>query len=83
MNKLTEGEIFVSAELGLHCFEGVRAALTPDGKSTTKPVTLNFYVEFNRELSYFAGRILVMLHSFSEAWRMWEMHPVGDEIVVL
>ena len=25
---------------------------------------------------------LVSLHSFSESWSSWEMHPAGDEVVV-
>ena len=25
---------------------------------------------------------LVTLHSFSESWTSWEMHPVGDEAVI-
>ena len=25
---------------------------------------------------------LVTIHSFSESWSMWEMHPKGDELVV-
>lgn len=25
---------------------------------------------------------LVMMHSFSEPWDVWEMHPNGDEVVI-
>ena len=65
-----------------HRFEDVRVILADDGAATTKPVTPNFYGEFDGELNNFAGHILVMSHSFSEAWRMWEVDSMGDEIVV-
>jgi mannose-6-phosphate isomerase-like protein (cupin superfamily) len=80
---LTEGKISMSAQPGPHRFEDVRVILAPDGVATTKPVTPNFYAELDGEFNNFSGHILVMSHSYSEAWGMWEMHPMGDEIVVL
>ncbi|MDA0231817.1 MAG: hypothetical protein O3B21_16780 [Proteobacteria bacterium] len=73
----------MSTEPGPHRFEDVRVILAPDGAATTKAVTPNFYAELDGEFNNFAGHILVMSHSFSEAWETWEMHPMGDEIVVL
>lgn len=29
-----------------------------------------------------AGGRLVSLHRFSESWDSWEMHPLGDEVVL-
>ena len=73
----------MSAEPGPRRFEGARIVLVPDGASTTKPLTHNSHIELDGQLNIFARHILVMLHSFSEVWRIWEMHPMGDEIVVL
>ncbi len=71
------------ADPGPHRFEHVRLILAPDGAATTKAVTPNFYAELDSEFNQFKGHILVMAHSFSEDWGMWEMHPMGDETVIL
>ena len=73
----------MSAQPGPHHFDDTRLILAPDGVATTKAVTANFYAELDAEFGDFAGYILVSAHSFSEDWGMWEMHPMGDEIVVL
>ena len=73
----------MSATPGPHRFDDVRVILAPDGNATTKAITPNFYAELDGEFDGFAGHILVMAHSFSTDWGMWEMHPKGDEIVVL
>ena len=73
----------MSAAPGPHRFDDVRVILAPNGTATTKAITPNFYAELDGEFNNFEGHILVMAHSFSEDWGMWEMHPMGDEIVVL
>ena len=73
----------MSTQPGPHHFDDTRLILAPDGVATTKAVTANFYAELDAEFGDFAGHILVSAHSFSEDWGMWEMHPMGDEIVVL
>ncbi len=73
----------MSAAPGPHRFDDVRVILAPNGTATTKEITPNFYAELDGEFNNFEGHILVMAHSFSEDWGMWEMHPTGDEIVVL
>ncbi len=73
----------MSAQPGPHHFDHTRLILAPDGVATTKAVSPNFYAELDAEFDGFAGHILVMTHSFSEAWGMWEMHPKGDETVIL
>ena len=73
----------MSAAPGTHRFDDVRVILAPNATATTKAITPNFYAELDGEFNNFEGHILVMAHSFSEDWGMWEMHPIGDEIVVL
>lgn len=49
--------------------------------------------EFTGEMSWYGGYTerhaddgaearLVTMHSFSESWDVWEMHPVGSEVVL-
>ena len=73
----------MSAAPGPHRFDDVRVILAPNGTATTKAITPNFYAELDGEFNNFEGHILVMAHNFSEDWGMWEMHPMGDEIVGL
>ncbi len=47
------------------------------------PVGDNFYAELGERYGSFAGHMLVSCHHFSRDWPTWEMHPSGDEIVVL
>jgi mannose-6-phosphate isomerase-like protein (cupin superfamily) len=35
------------------------------------------------QLGSFRNEYLVTLHTYSEKWPMWEMHPNGDEVVCL
>ncbi len=44
---------------------------------------MEWYADYaqNHEADGAEGR-LVTLHTFSESWGVWEMHPVGAEVVV-
>lgn len=47
------------------------------------PVGDNFYAELGKRYGSFAGHMLVSSHQFSQNWSTWEMHPAGDEVVIL
>jgi len=49
------------------------------------PVTLapNIYEELDRRFDGFRDHLLVSTHAFDSPWPNWEMHPAGDEIVLL
>ena len=60
-----------------------RAIFTPDNLLATKAITDNFYAELDDEFGDFSNHILISRHTFSEAWPTWEIHPEGDELVML
>lgn len=46
-------------------------------------VTPDLYQRLDREYGDFAGHLLIASHAFDEDWPTWEIHPAGDEMVVL
>jgi mannose-6-phosphate isomerase-like protein (cupin superfamily) len=57
--------------------------LHPDLSATVVDVTPTMYQELDRRFEGFKGRTLVGSFEFTEDWPTWEMHPAGDEIVLL
>ena len=47
------------------------------------PVTPELYEHLDEEYKDFAGHLLVSSYSFTEDWPTWEVHPAGDEFVIL
>ena len=47
------------------------------------PVSDRLYEELDAKYGDFAGRTLISCHSFEDDWPTWEVHPNGDEFVVL
>lgn len=43
----------------------------------------DFYAKLGQKYGDFAGNTLISCHSFASDWPTWEMHPKGDEIVIL
>ena len=46
-------------------------------------VTPELYANLDRDYGNFAGHLLVASHAFDNDWPTWEIHPAGDEIVIL
>jgi len=46
-------------------------------------VSDRLYEELDASYGDFSGRTLISCHSFKDDWPTWEMHPKGDEFVVL
>ena len=46
-------------------------------------VTPDLYERLDRDYGDFAGHVLVASHAFDDDWPTWEVHPAGDEIVIL
>lgn len=67
---------------GPHDLDAMRVVMAPAGDALLRPVTPRFY-EGLSDIGDFTGHVLVSRHSFDAAWSMWEMHPVGDELVYL
>jgi mannose-6-phosphate isomerase-like protein (cupin superfamily) len=59
------------------------AVLGPDLRVTPIPVTPGVYEELDARFAGFKSHVLVSLFAFDRDWPTWEIHPAGDEIVVL
>ena len=57
--------------------------LNPDKQASIEPNDAELYVRLDRNYNDFAGHELISCHEFSEDWSMWEIHPNGDEVIVL
>lgn len=57
--------------------------LGPDQAATAMPVSPSLYEELDTRFNSFKDHWLVAVHSFDADWPSWEVHPAGDEIVVL
>ena len=43
----------------------------------------DLYQRLDRDFGDFAGHLLIASHAFDDDWPTWEIHPAGDEIVIL
>lgn len=57
--------------------------MSPDKRASTEPFDDGLYQRLDADYNGFAGHELVSCHTFSEDWPSWEVHPKGDEIVML
>lgn len=67
----------------VHDLDAVFAVLRADLSVDTVAVTPTLYTELDQRYAGFKGHTLVAIHEFTRPWGSWEMHPAGDEIVVL
>ncbi len=47
------------------------------------PVTDSLYADLDERYGGFAGHSLIACHTFDSDWPTWEVHPKGDELVLL
>jgi len=59
------------------------AVLRPDLGVDAVPVTDDLYEKLDADYDAFRGHTLVSQHEFAADWPTWEMHPAGDELVLL
>ncbi len=57
--------------------------LSPEKKAFIEPADAMLYQRLNKEYGDFSEHELISVHEFSEDWNTWEMHPHGDEVVML
>ncbi len=58
--------------------------LRPDASVEPLAVDATFWQRIGAgELGTFHNEYLVAVHAFDADWRVWEMHPNGDEVVCL
>jgi mannose-6-phosphate isomerase-like protein (cupin superfamily) len=62
----------------LHLGLGAKAVPQPEFTSA-----MEWYMDYgNRSAADGAEGRLVAMHTFTESWASWEMHPAGDEVVL-
>jgi len=52
-------------------------------KANIVEVTQDLYERLDDEYKDFAGHLLISSYSFDADWPTWEVHPAGDEFVIL
>ncbi len=52
-------------------------------QANTIEVTQDLYRRFDEEYKEFAGHLLISSYAFDDDWPTWEVHPAGDEFVIL
>ena len=57
--------------------------IKPDQSVETIDVSPTMYQQLDENFNQFKGHQLVSLYEFNDDWSSWEVHPKGDEIVVL
>jgi len=57
--------------------------LSADKTAAIEPRDEQLYERLEKNYGDFAGHELIACHSFNSDWPTWEIHPKGDEIVVL
>ena len=73
-----------SDSIDTHQIQQVFSVLDPDMQ--LHPMSFDgpaFYGRLDEEFGDFNKHVLISCHSFDEAWTTWEMHPEGDECVIL
>ena len=57
--------------------------LSPDKNASVENFDEGMYARLDENYNNFRGHELVSCHEFEQDWGSWEIHPHGDEIVVL
>lgn len=57
--------------------------LSPDKNATTEILHPTLFEELDQKYHGFKGHELISSFEFSSDWQSWEMHPAGDEVVIL
>lgn len=57
--------------------------LSPDKKASVESCDDSLYRRLDEDYNGFAGHELISSYEFNADWPTWEMHPHGDEVVIL
>ncbi len=55
----------------------------PKQQTSIEPYDATLYQRLEQHYNGFQGHTLVSCHEFSEDWASWEIHPAGDEMIIL
>lgn len=57
--------------------------LTPDNTASIERCDAELYQRLDASYAGFQGCQLISCYEFEQDWSLWEMHPQGDETVIL
>lgn len=57
--------------------------ISPSQKATVEKCDQSLYQRLDRNYNQFVDHKLVSCHEFEQDWTNWEIHPNGDEVIVL
>ncbi|MEN0038157.1 MAG: cupin [Cellvibrio sp.] len=57
--------------------------LRPDKTASIEPADSTLYERLDKTYGDFSGHELISCYEFDSDWTSWEIHPHGDEVVVL
>lgn len=57
--------------------------LDDDFRASIVEVTPQLYETLDQDYKDFAGHLLISSYAFDADWPTWEVHPAGDEFVIL
>jgi mannose-6-phosphate isomerase-like protein (cupin superfamily) len=57
--------------------------MTPDKRAVIEHLDSTLYERLDRDYHGFKYHELISCHEFDQSWSSWEIHPNGDEIVIL
>ncbi len=63
--------------------ENTFAVLSPTKQASLERKDETLYQRLQENYVGFSGHELISCHAFTEDWSTWEIHPKGDEIVIL
>lgn len=74
----------MSRDTGPYNISNTYARLKPDASAEPLPVNESFWQELsNGKFGSFENEFLVTTQSFAQNWPVWEMHPKGEEVIIL
>ncbi|TCS43356.1 hypothetical protein BCF53_102383 [Reinekea marinisedimentorum] len=57
--------------------------LSPEKQASVQVSDALLYQRLSKEYGNFSGHELIAAYEFEKDWNTWEMHPHGDEVVLL
>lgn len=74
----------MSRDTGPYNIANTYARLKPDSSAVAMPVSESFWQDLSAgKFGSFENEFLVTTQSFSQNWPVWEMHPNGEEVIIL
>nr|CAA6806210.1 MAG: Cupin [uncultured Thiotrichaceae bacterium] len=69
--------------IGPFSIEKQFVVMSPDKSASIEALDSSLYQRLNDNYAGFKGHELICCYEFNKDWGNWEIHPKGDEIVVL